>query len=63
MIWLLVGVALGFVLPLLVIPSTLKNIYKERGQAAAIRVWLLASALAVPGMLLFVWVVALFFMG
>ncbi|BAR99132.1 hypothetical protein BV133_1539 [Blastochloris viridis] len=55
--------ALGFVLPLLVIPSTLKNIYKERGQAAAIRVWLLASALAVPGMLLFVWVVALFFMG
>lgn len=63
MIWLLAGALVGFILPLLIIPGTLRTIYNERGQAAAIKVWLLGSAVAVPGMVLFVWVVAFFFVN
>jgi hypothetical protein len=60
-IWLVAGAVVGFLLPLLIIPGTLSQIYRERGRAAAIKLWLLGSALAVPGMMLFVWVIAVFF--
>jgi hypothetical protein len=63
MIWLLAGVVVGFILPLVIIPGTLSRLYKENGQAAAIKVWLMASAVAIPGMLLFVWVIAVFFVN
>lgn len=61
MIWLLAGVVVGFILPLLIIPGTLRKINDENGRAAAVKVWLLASALAVPGMMLFVWVTVFFY--
>jgi hypothetical protein len=63
MIWLVAGALVGFILPLLIIPGTLSRIDKEQGRAAAVRVWLLASAVAAPGMVLFVWVVAFFFVN
>lgn len=53
MIWLISGVLLGLIVPLAVIPGTIRKVYNEDGRSAATKLYLATCAISVPGMVFF----------
>ncbi|KAA5603610.1 hypothetical protein [Blastochloris sulfoviridis] len=56
--WLILGVVLGLITPLAVVPGTLRKIYNEDGQWAAAKLYLILATISVIGMLFFTFVAA-----
>lgn len=56
--WLILGIVLGLVTPVAVVPGTLRKIYNEDGQWAAAKLYLILATISVIGMLFFTLVAA-----